>query len=81
MNAHDFFYLIGTLSFVLGLLIYLNPQKIIVIQKKFYTLINWNIEPISMSKEVRNTRLMGLFLMAFTIGVLTAFWLNLFKSN
>ncbi len=35
------------------------PGKVIAFQQKFYARINWRMEPISMSKEVRNTRLMG----------------------
>ena len=47
---------------VVGLFVALRPEKTIEIQQKFYAKINWRIEPISMSKEIRNTRLMGLFL-------------------
>ena len=50
----------------LGFFIYLKPSLTIDIQKKFYEKINWRIEPISLAKEIRNTRLMGLFLIVFT---------------
>ncbi len=57
------FLLIGFIfSFVSGLFLALKPRQAIELQKKFYTKINWNIEPISLGKEIRNTRLMGLFL-------------------
>lgn len=68
----------GTISFVviaglalsLGSFIYRNPLRMIEVQKKFYALINWRMEPISMEKEVRNTRWMGLFLIVFALGSL-----------
>jgi len=37
----------------------INPSLAIEIQRRFYERINWNIEPISVSKEIRNTRIMG----------------------
>jgi len=36
-------------------------------QRRFYLLINWRIEPVSMEKEIRNTRWMGLFLIALVL--------------
>ena len=45
-----------------GLLCALRPRKIIRIQQAFYARINWRIEPISMDKEIANTRTMGIFL-------------------
>ncbi|MFA5087858.1 MAG: hypothetical protein WC552_02350 [Candidatus Omnitrophota bacterium] len=54
-------------SLFLGAFIYLKPQKTFAMQKKFYAMINWNIEPISMEKEMRNTKVMGLFLMIFVM--------------
>jgi hypothetical protein len=38
----------------------------IEIQRKFYEKINWKVEPVSMEKEIRNTRIMGLFLVFAT---------------
>jgi len=51
----------------LGFFIALKPALSIEIQRKFYAKINWKIEPISMPREIRNTRIMGLFLIAFSI--------------
>lgn len=48
--------------FFTGLFLAIKPQQAIELQKKFYAKINWNIEPISINKEIRNTRIMGLFL-------------------
>ena len=53
---------ISAISILIGLFIFLNPPLAIEIQKKFYAKINWRIEPISMPKELRNTKIMGLFL-------------------
>jgi len=60
--------LIPAASMLAGLFIFFNPALVIEIQRKFYEKINWRIEPISMKKEIRNTRIMGLFLAV--IGVL-----------
>jgi len=46
----------------IGLFFFLKPSLAIEIQRRFYEKINWKIEPISMSKEIRNTKIMGLFL-------------------
>ena len=51
----------------LGAYVYLKPQRMIKAQKKFYEKINWRIEPISMTKEIRNTKIMGLFLLVFIL--------------
>ncbi|PIQ88254.1 MAG: hypothetical protein COV72_09065 [Candidatus Omnitrophica bacterium CG11_big_fil_rev_8_21_14_0_20_42_13] len=50
-----------------GLFFALRPSDTIELQRRFYLLINWNISPVSMDKEVRNTRLMGLFLVLISI--------------
>ncbi len=61
------FMLIASLSFLFGLFIYLNSSATIDLQKKFYSLINWKMEPISLPKEIRNTKVMGVSLMIFVI--------------
>lgn len=52
---------------VLGSLLIWKPKKAIDIQIAFYRLINWKIEPISMKKEIRNTRIMGLAVLILAI--------------
>jgi len=61
--------MILALLFVLafGLFLIIRPSLAIEIQRRFYAMINWKIEPISMSKEIRNTRIMGWFLIALCI--------------
>ncbi|MFA4992939.1 MAG: hypothetical protein WC571_03120 [Candidatus Omnitrophota bacterium] len=41
---------------------FLKPAAVMEFQRRFYERINWRIEPISMPKEIRNTKFMGLFL-------------------
>lgn len=59
------------ISVSFGFFLFFKPIIAIEIQRKFYEKINWKIEPISMAKEVRNTRFMGLFLLALIAGFLT----------
>ncbi len=53
---------------IFGLCLVSKPREAIEIQIKFYRLINWNMEPVSMPKEIRNTRLMGISLIIFSLG-------------
>jgi hypothetical protein len=50
-----------------GFFLILNPAQAINIQQRFYAKINWRIEPISMQKEIRNTKIMGWFLIIIII--------------
>ena len=54
-------------ALLFGLWICLCPLQAFEIQKKFYALINWRIEPISLEKEIRNTKLMGFFLIVVVV--------------
>ncbi|MDD5561591.1 MAG: hypothetical protein PHT50_05635 [Candidatus Omnitrophica bacterium] len=53
-------------SIAVGLAMFFKPATVIEFQRRFYKMINWHIEPISMPKEIRNTKLMGLFLVLAT---------------
>lgn len=55
------------ISLLIGFFIFLKPCLAIEIQRRFYANINWKIEPISMHKEIRNTRIMGLLLINLAI--------------
>jgi hypothetical protein len=55
------------LGIIIGLFVFFKPILTIEIQKKFYEKINWRIEPISMQKEIRNTKIMGILLLAVAI--------------
>jgi len=59
--------LILMISILIGFFLFLNPALAIEIQKRFYERINWRIEPISMQKEIRHTKIMGLFLAVLTL--------------
>lgn len=48
------------LAIIFGSLIAWKPRKAIDLQIALYRPFNWKLEPISMKKEVRNTRIMGL---------------------
>ena len=54
-------------SILMGFFLHRNPSLAIELQKRFYEKINWRIEPVSMEKEIRNTRFMGLLLIIATI--------------
>ena len=62
--------LFSMFGFITGLLMAFNPALPIEIQRRFYYHINWKIEPVSMSKEIRNTRAMGWFLIVLSITTL-----------
>ncbi len=57
------------LSFLFGFLLYLKPSSAIELQRRFYEKINWKIEPVSMAKEIRNTKIMGIFVLIFCIAI------------
>lgn len=64
--------LISVIGLIIGLFIFFKPELTIEIQRKFYERINWRIEPISMQKEIRNTKIMGIFLVV--VAVVTAIY-------
>jgi len=72
-------YLILILFSIVGLSIgsffIFKPELAIEIQRRFYAKINWRIEPISLKKELRNTRIMGwvviILILATAVIVLT----------
>jgi len=61
------FLIVVTCSILFGLFLYHMPLKAFDMQRKFYAHINWKIEPISLTKEIRNTKIMGLFLLFFSL--------------
>ena len=58
---------IAIINILLGLFLFLRPTLAFQMQKKFYEKINWRIEPISVDKEIRNTKIMGFFLIVITL--------------
>jgi hypothetical protein len=58
---------IVVIAIAFGGLIAWKPKKIIDMQIALYQPFNWKIEPISMEKEIRNTRIMGLAVLVLGI--------------
>lgn len=55
------------MAILLGIWLLWQPKRTIKMQVAFYRLINWKVEPISMAKEIRNTRIMGVAILIFAI--------------
>ena len=55
------------LSLIIGIFICLRPAAAIDLQIRFYEKINWRMQPVSMQKEIRNTKIMGLFLIFLSL--------------
>ena len=62
----------------LGFFLLLNPSRAIEMQRRFYEKINWRIEPLSIQKEIRNTKIMGLFLIIFILLAIIYFFIRIF---
>ena len=63
--------MVSVIAVLFGALIAWKPRKVIDLQTAFYRPFNWKLETISMKKEIRNTRLMGLTLVI--IGIVSFF--------
>lgn len=48
------------LILVFGILCAKAPERAIEMQRRFYAKINWQIKPISIKTELKNTRTMGI---------------------
>jgi hypothetical protein len=59
--------LISVIGIIIGLFVFFKPELAIEIQRRFYEKLNWRIEPISMQKEIRNIKIMGIFLVAVAV--------------
>lgn len=58
-------------AFFVGLVLFLKPLTAISLQEKFYARINWSLKPISVEKEVKSTKLMGLLVILITLMLLS----------
>ena len=67
MSDYPLFILFSLPVVLLGYFVFRYPLKVIKFQKAFYYLINWYIEPVSLEKEVRNTKVMGISLILFVL--------------
>jgi hypothetical protein len=70
--------LISLLGSITGILFILRPDLAIEVQRRFYAKINWKIEPIDIRKELRNTRIMGLFLVSLCVAALVLVFVRAF---
>ena len=61
---------------IFGALVAWKPKKTIDIQAALYRPFNWRLEPISMEKGIRNTRIMGLTVVI--LGIVTFVYILLF---
>ncbi len=61
---------ISVVGIIIGLFVFFKPELAIEIQRKFYEKINWRLEPISMPKEIRNTKIMGMFLVVVSLAAM-----------
>jgi len=68
--------LLSFIAIIIGFVLFLNPAFAIEIQRRFYEKINWRIEPISMPKEIRNTKIMGLFLTVVALSTLVSIFIK-----
>ena len=68
--------LVSVVGITIGLFVFFKPELTIEIQRKFYEKINWRIEPISMQKEIRNTKIMGAFLAVVAIATIISYYLK-----
>ena len=59
--------LTSVMVILIGSFFFLKPTVAIEMQRMFYEKINWRIDPISMPKEIRNTKLIGVFLIVVAI--------------
>lgn len=69
------------IGFAIGIFLFFRPAAMIEIQRKFYAKINWRIEPISMNKELRNTKIMGLGLVILALAASVFLWANKYVEN
>ena len=74
INTPLFLILLSMVSIIIGLFVFFKPELTIEIQRKFYEKINWRIEPISMQKEIRNTKIMGMFLVVVAITTMIIYY-------
>lgn len=64
---------IFAVSLAMGCFYLRRPDRVIEMQRLFYALINWRVEPVSMEKEIRNTRIMGGALIVLTLAAVVFF--------
>ena len=69
----EIIFLAPAVGIAIGLFVFFKPELTIEIQRRFYEKLNWRIEPINMQKEIRNTKIMGAFLVAVAIATIISY--------
>jgi hypothetical protein len=59
--------MIGGLGFALGALSAFAPERSIGFYQWIMKCYNWNVAPIDLPREIRNTRILGVVLMALSV--------------
>jgi hypothetical protein len=67
--------LVLSINLYLGFFLFSTPENAIKMQEDFYAKINWKMEPISMQKEIRNTKIMGMSLIVIAILMTICFFI------
>ena len=57
------------LAAISGIVALCRPDAMIKFQQAFYRKINWQITPIDYNKELRNTRIIGILCIVFSISM------------
>jgi uncharacterized membrane protein YidH (DUF202 family) len=70
------FILFASCSLYFGLFVFSKPERAIELQQAFYANINWRMEPISMQREIKSTKIMGLFLIVVTVLIIVYAYVN-----
>ncbi|MCX5696798.1 MAG: hypothetical protein NTU54_02295 [Candidatus Omnitrophica bacterium] len=60
-------FLVSFAGIVIGLFLIKKPGRVIDLQKAFYLGINWKMEPVSLSREITSTRIMGFLLTVISV--------------
>jgi hypothetical protein len=55
------------IGLIFGLWVFFNTEPILKVQTKLYEKTNWLMVPISMLREIRNTRIMALILILISV--------------
>lgn len=77
MSYIPFTIFFSVIGLVVGFLVYFYPVSVMRFQVKFYKMINWRIEPISLQKEFDRTRNAGIYLIILSVlaGVCVKFFI------
>ena len=70
MSPKFLFLLVGYLGVAMGMFSAWAPKRSIALYQKIMALFNWNVAPIDLPREIRNTQLLGLVLTTLSAAIL-----------